>query len=187
MRRKNISSVLCLLLIAGCTFPDYSPDTWNIAGDVLFQGTPSTAVKFAAFYTYEYTFDDTSQGSVIYPSAILVSNVFNLGTAGGSFSLDVDASSLTPADGQYIYLIMWLDANRNDQYDVGEQWSYAIPRYGDPTFQHSLECMYYYADDSDSFMGTEDGWNQSIGFVDFQDIYDATKTGAKLSNESSWY
>ena len=124
---------------------------------------------------------------MIYPIAILVSNVTDLGTTGGNFSMDVSTKALTPSDGQYIYLIMWVDLNGNGHYDIGEDWNYVIPRYGDPVFKNSFECGYYYSDHYNDLMGTEPGWNQSVGFVDYRPVYFATMSGAKISNEYAWY
>lgn len=186
VRRLAYATILVVLL-AGCNLPDYTPEQWSLSGDALFQGTPADNVKLASFYTYELTFYDTSQGSVIYPTTQMVSNVVDLGKEGGNFHLDIDASQLTPKDGQYIYLIMWIDADANGRYDAGEQWNYAIPRYSDPVFGDSFSCNYYYSDHTNSFTGADYGWNQSIGFLDYEPVYFAVNTGAMIANAYTWY
>ena len=179
--------VLLVVFLSTCNLPDIVQDGWILSGDVLFQGTPASDVLLSAYYTYEYTFYKTSQGSVVYPTAQIVSGVANLGITGGAFSLQFATSQLSPSDSQYIYLIMWIDTNANNLYDAGEEWNYAIPRYGDPTFQNAYECSYYYSDHYNDLMGTEPGWNQSIGFIDYEPVHFATMTGAKISNEYAWY
>lgn len=55
-----------------------------------------------------------------------------------------------------------------------------------PVYQDSIFCNYYWADSSNYLMGTEHGWNQSIGLATYVPVIDAAKNDAKIENCFSW-
>ena len=122
-------------------------------------------------------------------SSKLVSNVVNLGnetTTDAKFSLNIDASSLSPTTGHYIKLVIWRDSDDNGKVGVDTETNYsACPNKTDgcPCFgpYDSLAiCSYYYDEGSNSLMGTEKGWNQRSGSSKYTPIDNAKKSGAKI-------
>ena len=161
-------------------------EKWTLSGDALLVGQPPANVKLAAFYTCCRDFYYASQREPECLPAELVSNVAPLGSDGGEFRLVIDASSLSPWPGCYIYLILWGDANDNDAYDPGEEWRYVIPLYEDRVFLDATDCIYYYDDRENPETGTAPGWNQSVGLDRYVPILQPYREGASLSNESAW-
>ncbi len=143
-------------------------------------------MKLGCFYTNCHDFYYASQLRPKCPPARRVSSVASFGTAGGSFSLRVDVSSLTPSAGHYLYLILWDDRNGNDEYDPTEDWRYVIPLYDDAVFQGATDCVYFYDDRSHESTGTAAGWNQSIGLDLFIPVQRIEWEGARLANEVAW-
>ncbi len=90
-------------------------------------------------------------------------------------------------EGHYIYLIMWQDLDFDSVHDQTEDYEYVTAQYGCPVFQDSIFCQYYWADSSNYLMGTEYGWNQSIGFVTYIPVIDAPKSNAKIENYFTWW
>ena len=151
----------------------------SITGVAQFNGTPDYNVKMAAFYTDGDSYLDSMQYPEAY-SPILVSNVVNLGTIGSDFSITIDTSSLTPTDGDNIYLIMWIDDNEDIYHHTSEDWSYVEAYYNCPVFQDSIICCFYFEDYYNPLMNTEYGWNQSIGLASFIPIDSSIKDGSKI-------
>jgi hypothetical protein len=112
--------------------------------------------------------------------------VASFGASGGAFTLRVDVSSLTPSAGHYIYLILWDDRNRNNEYDSAEDWRYVIPLYDDAVFLGATDCVYFYDDRSHESIGTAQGWNQSVGLDAYVPVDRAEWEGARVSNEVAW-
>ena len=182
----DIAAFLLAMLLFGCTLPGQSHNDWSLSGNAVLQGVPSDRVLLAAFYSYEYTFYDTSQGSTSYPAALLVSDVSDQGTTGNNFMLHIVTSQLNLSEGQFIELIMWIDTNANSLYDAGEEWQYVQPRSGDPAFKNAIYCGYYYSDHANALVGSEPGWNQSVGILEYVPIHRATLTGALIVNDFVW-
>jgi len=115
-----------------------------------------------------------------------VSSVACFAREEGAFTIDVDVSDLRPSRGHYIYLILWADANGNDDFDVGEEWKYVIPLYDDCIFQRATDCVYYYDECANERTGTEGGWNQSVGLERYVPVARAPRDGARLCNDAPW-
>jgi hypothetical protein len=164
---------------------DIITTSWTITGTALFNGTPASDVKLAAFYTDGDTYSDCMQYAEAF-DPIIVSNVVNLGTTGGNFSVSIDASSILPVQADTIILIMWIDANDNNLNETTEEWKFATPSYGCPVFQNSFTCHYYLEEDDNFLMDTEYGWNQSIGLALYVPIDSAVKAGALIENYTTW-
>jgi hypothetical protein len=109
-----------------------------------------------------------------------------MGASRGKFSLRIDVSWLAPSAGHYIYLILWEDRNRNEEYDPAEDWRYVIPLYDDAIFQRATDCVYFYDDHSNESTGTASGWNQSVGLDLYVPVQRADWEGARLANEVAW-
>lgn len=181
----SISILLTLFILLSCELP-FTSYEWTISGYATLVGTPTSNIKLAAFYTY----DDSYQETVEIPEAhdaILVTNVVDLGTIGSDFSLTFSTKSLNPSEGHSIYLIMWQDSDSDSAHDQAEDYDYVTAQYGCPVFQDSIFCMYYWADSSNYFMGTEYGWNQSVGLASYIPVMDAPKSNAKIENFFIWY
>jgi hypothetical protein len=161
-------------------------DTWALSGEVLLVGTPPANVKLAAFYTGCQDFYYSTQIIRRCSPARLVTNVTSLGPTGGPFTLCLDTSGIVPAPGHYIYLILWADGNDNDVYDPGEDWKYVVPLFEDQAFPGATDCIYYYDDRAHEDMGTEPGWNMSVGLNTYAPIRCTMQAGARLSNEAAW-
>jgi len=164
----------------------HSLQRWTVKGEVLLIGDPPPDVKLGCFYTDCNDFYYASQCRPKCPRACLVSNAASFGASGGSFSLRIDVSSLAPSAGHYLYLILWDDRNRNDEYDTAEDWRYVIPLYDDAVFQRATDCVYLYDDRSNESIGTARGWNQSVGLDRYVPVEHADWEGARLSNEVAW-
>ena len=179
---SSISILLLLFFAVTCELPDTEPYTtqWILSGTAAMSGTPTYDVKLCAFYVGNKSF-----GSVVNPSP--VSNVVNLGISGGPFTLNIDASNLSPRTGHYIDLIMLQDENGDDLYEDTEDWEYTMPQVGCPAFHDAWNCEYYFDEESNVFMGTDKSWNQAIGIAEYIPVNDAVKTGAKIQNEFPWW
>jgi len=183
--KKLIFSMLTVFAFGSCELPT-AYFNWTITGSASLNGTPTGNVKLAAFYT----FDDSYQETVEEPEAhdaVLVTNVVDLGTSGANFSLTFSTETLDPTEGHYIYLIMWQDTNSDSVHDQTEDYEYVTAQYGCPVFQDSIFCQYYWADSSNYFMGTEYGWNQSIGLAAYVHVVDAPNNNARIENLFPWW
>jgi hypothetical protein len=161
-------------------------DSWTLTGEVLLVGEPPSNVKLAGFYTGCQDFYYSTQVVRRCSAARLVTNVAPLGVGGGPFSLTLDAGGLAPAAGHYIYLILWADGNGNGTYDPGEDWKYVVPLFEDRAFPGATDCIYYFDETPHEELGTEPGWNMSVGLNLYAPIRCAVQEGARLSNETAW-
>jgi hypothetical protein len=173
-------------VIPAGVLPAHGLQTWSVSGEVLLVGEPPPDVKLAAFFTCCRDFFYASQPNPACPPAVMVSSVAALGGTGGSFTLRVDASAVSPRNGQYIYLILWDDANGNGLYEPGEEWRYVIPLYDDRLFLEATDCVYFYDEGCDCLRGTSPGWNQSIGLDQYRAVPVPAGEGARLSNSPAW-
>ena len=163
-----------------------SPQKWTVKGEVLLIGDAPPDVKLGCFYTDCRDFYYASQQRPQCPPARLVSNAASLGPSGGAFALRIDVSSLAPAAGHYMYLILWEDANGNNEYDSAEDWRYVIPLYDDTVFLGATDCVYFYDDQPHESIGTARGWNQSVGLDRFIPVDHTAWEGARVANEVAW-
>ena len=161
-------------------------DTWTLTGEVLLVGVPPRNVKLAAFYTGCQDFYYAARWERRCSPARMITNAAALGPDGGPFSLCLDTAALDPAAGHYIYLILWADDNANNAYDPGEDWKYVVPMFEDRAFPGATDCVYYFDDRVRQEMGTEPGWNLSVGLNLYRPIRFAVQDGARLSNEAAW-
>jgi len=164
----------------------HSPDKWTVKGEALLIGDPPPDVKLGCYYTNCNDFYYASQCRPKCPPARLVSNVASFGASGGAFTLRIDVSSFAPAAGHYMYLILWSDRSRNNEYDPTEDWRYVIPLYDDAVFLSATDCVYFYDDHSDESIGTAQGWNQSVGLNQYVPVDRTEWKGARVSNEVAW-
>ncbi|HOJ63601.1 MAG TPA: hypothetical protein PLE45_04200 [Spirochaetota bacterium] len=183
----GIITIFTVIFSLACP-PEPEPELtkkWTISGTAKFTTTKTDNIKLAAYYT--------GDGLIMNTSSKLVSNVVNLGnetTTDAKFSLKIDASSLSPSTGHYIKIVFWRDADNNNKCDVSSESNYsACPNKtnGCPCFgpYDSLAiCSYYYDEGSNSFMGTQKGWNQRTGSSKYTPIDSAKKSGATI--ESSY-
>ena len=158
--------------------------SWRVSGNATVDEESLVNVKLAAFYK--------KPGE----RPILVSNVENMGTKEGDFDLFVDTTELQRlSHGDRIYLIMWSDENDDDLYDLSEKWAQTKPRQSCPVFQEAYFCSYFYAEKTNELMKTQKGWNQSIKDIfhplknvyEYQPIYYAKRSGAKIESSSFWH
>ena len=161
-------------------------DAWTLTGEILLVGDPPPHVKLAGFYTGCQDFFYSTEVVRRCDPARLITNVQALGPSGGPFSLTLDTGGLAPRAGHYIYLILWADANCNDTYDPGEDWKYVVPLFEDRAFPGATDCIYYFDEAAHEEIGTEPGWNMSIGLNLYAPIRCAVQEGARLSNEAAW-
>ncbi len=161
-------------------------ERWTITGEVVLVGDPPPRVRLAGFYTGCQDFYYASGVERRCTPPRLITSVAAFGDEGGPFTLSFDVSSLCPAAGHYIYLILWSDLNANEAFDQGEDWKYVIPLYEDRSFPGATDCIYYFDDRPDEEKGTEPGWNQSAGLAHFAPVRCASLEGALLSNETAW-
>jgi len=177
-------------LIEVVTFPSSTAPcslrAWTVTGEVLLIGDPPPDVKLGCFYTNCSDFYYASQSRPKCPAARLVSNAASFGPSGGAFTLRIDVSSLAPAAGHYMYLILWDDRNDNDDYDPAEDWRYVIPLYDDTVFLGATDCVYFYDDEPHEPIGTARGWNQSIGLDRYVPVDHTEWEGARVANEVAW-
>jgi hypothetical protein len=159
---------------------------WTLSGEVLLVGDTPGPIKLGGFYTRCNDFYYASQRTRTCTPASLVSNAVEISAPSGSFELHVDVSALSPAAGDYIYLILWADMNANDAYDAGEEWRYVIPLFEDCIFQEARDCVFYYDDKESEAKGTAPGWNHSIGLNLYRPLADVHLEQARLSNEAAW-
>jgi hypothetical protein len=115
-----------------------------------------------------------------------VSNAAAIPWPSGAFTLNVDVSALSPAAGDYIYLILWADLNDAGDYDPGEEWRYVIPLFEDRIFQEATDCVFFYDQKESEERGTHPGWNYSVGLNRYAPVSRAHLEGARLSNEAAW-
>ena len=149
-------------------------------------GDPPLDVKLGCYYTNCNDFYYASRCNPKCPPACRVSSVASFGPSGGAFTLRIDVSSLAPAAGHYIYLILWDDRNRNNEYDASEDWRYVIPLYDDAVFPGATDCVYFYDDRPHESIGTAPGWNQSVGLDRYIPVDRTEWEGARVSNEVAW-
>ena len=159
---------------------------WTVKGEVLLIGDSPPDVKLGCYYTNCNDFFYASQCRPKCPPARLVSSVACFGPSGGAFTLKIDVSSLAPAAGHYVYLIMWDDRNGNGKYDPPEDWRYMIPLYDDAVFLGATDCVYFYDDQPHESIGTARGWNQSVGLDRYVPVDRNEWDGARLANEVAW-
>ena len=155
-------------------------------GEVLLIGDAPPDVKLGCFYTDCRDFYYASQHRPKCAPARLVSNAASFGPSGGAFTLKIDVSSLAPAAGHYMYLILWDDANGNNEYDPAEDWRYVIPLYDDAVFLGATDCVYFYDDAPHESAGTACGWNQSVGMDRYVPVDRTEWEGARVANEVAW-
>lgn len=183
---SSVFLILVVIFMTSCPVPEVTLTTsWNISGVVKFTvGTPGPTsnnnIKLCAYYT--------GSGLTMNTSSVIVSNVVSLGSVSNNaapFSLNIDASSLSPSKADYIKLVIWEDDNSNDKCDISDEYGYSLTSnqttgcvcFG--PYGGLQSCNYYYDDSSNSFMGTEKGWNQKFG-DDYKPINDAVKVGATI-------
>ncbi len=159
---------------------------WTVKGEVLLIGDPPRDVKLGCYYTNCNDFYYASQSRSKCPVARLVSNVASFDPSGGAFALRIDVSTLAPAAGHYMYLVLWDDRNRNNEYDPSEDWRYVIPLYDDTVFLSATDCIYFYDDQPHGSIGTARGWNQSVGLDRYVPVDRSEWDGARLANEAAW-
>ncbi|MBP7551838.1 MAG: hypothetical protein KA885_00290 [Spirochaetes bacterium] len=194
--KKNSRSFLLLVVMAflisvfisnSCVLTPLTT-SWNISGVVKFpvDSTGNNNIKLCAYYT--------GSSLSLNTSSVIVSNVVSLGDSSSDakpFSLNIDASGLSPSKADYIKLVIWEDDNSNDKCDIADEYGYALTSnqtsgcscFG-PYVEWLNSCNYYYDDSSNSFMGTEKGWNQKYG-DDYKPLDQAVKVGATIEYEGS--
>ena len=161
-------------------------DQWTISGEVTLIGEPSAPVRLAGFYTRCHDFFYASRPGSPCGPARLVTTVADVGREGGPFQLCFDVAPLSPADGHYIYLILWADLNGNSVFDPGEEWKYVIPLYDDRVFAEATDCVLYFQAREDEGKGTSPGWNLSRGCERYAPVASALQSGARLANMTAW-
>jgi hypothetical protein len=158
--------------------------SWSISGTIDYGGGASADVKFAAFYI--------PYGATFPAGSALVSNVANLGTAANPafpFTLNIDAGALSPALGDTIMLLVWLDdGSTTDAYDAGETWYNTFPVTGCQVFENAPVCIIYYYDIEEPSLGIGKGWNISISIAGHKLITssNSTFTGALIEDVYFW-
>lgn len=196
MKKNSRSFLLLVVMVLSITVLTFTScelattpltTSWNISGVVKFpvDSTGNNNIKLCAYYT--------GSSLSLNTSSVIVSNVVSLGDSSSDakpFSLNIDASGLSPSKADYIKLVIWEDDNSNDKCDVSDEVGVGLTSnqtdgcdcfgpYG--TFN---SCNYYYDDSSNSFMGTEKGWNQKYG-DDYKPIDQAVKAGATIEYDGS--
>lgn len=191
MKKNSRSFLLLVVMVLSITVLTFTScelattpvtTSWNISGVVKFTvgTTGNNNIKLCAYYT--------GSGLILNTSSVIVSNVVSLGNVSSlakNFSLNIDASGLSPSKADYIKLVIWEDDNSNDKCDVSDEYGYALSSnqtsgcvcFG--PYSSLQSCNYYYDDSSNSFMGTEKGWNQKFG-DDYKPIDQAVKVGATI-------
>ena len=180
------------LLFASCADPSSGSDngndsstdyqkTWTISGTIDFSGcsdTDEADVKFAAIY------DDTT----------IVSNIVTLGNSEApgvddlSFTLTIDASSLSPDFNGSIALTAWQDDNDNDLDDDSWSWD-SKANSGSPYFKNNSFCKIWF---NNSELYGDSGWkitgeDGSDGFPLYTDITASVYTFAGVDLSDGGY
>jgi hypothetical protein len=166
-----------LLFIISCTWIPVEK-TWIVNGTATFKGTPANEVKFAAFLIRRTDVFDIN--------AIRVSNITNLGTGGGVFSLNLDVEEYAVNSGDRIVLIFWEDSIDNSLYDNGERFEYVEPLPGCPVFKNAVSCLFFYSEKRDNILLCEKGWNVDHGYLISISVSIAALSNAKITNWYSW-
>ncbi len=193
--KKNSRSLLLLVVMVFLIFVFISNScvltpittSWNISGVVKFpvDSTGNNNIKLCAYYT--------GSSLSLNTSSVIVSNVVSLGNVSSltkPFSLNIDASGLSPSKADYIKLVIWEDDNSNDKCDVSDEYGYSLTSnqttgcdcFG--PYETFNSCNYYFDESSNSSMGTEKGWNQKFG-DDYKPIDQAVKAGATIEYDGS--
>jgi hypothetical protein len=171
-----IIGVTVALFFTNCSSPGGGggpSEEWTLSGDVTITEDDgvSADVKMACFYIHA--------GGMI-PDDLLtcVSNIINLGQDTYiplAFTLNIDASGISPSETDGIILFVWEDTDGDDQYDDIEDWDILLATAACSVFAEDLMANFIYFDSSPII-----GWYLLNHDLDFVSIDDATLTGADL-------